>query len=259
MSCLGSARRCALGLLLCLCLTGCFPSGDGQLDEKKEPNFINGKNLVGQMDFQGAIDAYEKALEVNPHSASAHFELGWLYEEKVNDPAAAIYHYDRYLKFSSNPGNADVVRQRINNCKMELVKGVSAVGTATSPALREMDRIVAQNKDLQTQVADLQAQLAQAKTVVATRVQPVAPPAPVTHRQTESPRSEAQHPVAESARAPAAYHSTSNSKSRTHTIKSRETMASIARIYGVSVNALQAANPQVRPTHLIIGQNLIIP
>ena len=102
--------------------------GDSQLDEKKEANFIAGKNLVIQMDYQGAIDSFEKSLEVNPRSAAAHFELGWLYENKVSppDPAAAIYHYDRFLKYSTNPdkAEADLARQHITNCKLELAKTV---------------------------------------------------------------------------------------------------------------------------------------
>ena len=86
------ALSCAAGILLALMAGGCFPSGDSPLDEQKEPHFITGKNLATQMDFQGAIDAFEKALEVNPHSASAHFELAWLYENKaqVPDYAAAL-------------------------------------------------------------------------------------------------------------------------------------------------------------------------
>ena len=52
------------------------------------------------MDYQGAIQAFEESLEANPHSAAAHFELGWLYDEKESDPAAAIYHYQQYLKLS---------------------------------------------------------------------------------------------------------------------------------------------------------------
>jgi hypothetical protein len=30
------------------------------------------------MDYRGAIECFDEALVANPHSASAHFELGWL-------------------------------------------------------------------------------------------------------------------------------------------------------------------------------------
>ena len=49
----------------CLLVSGCFQDSESQLDERKEPNFISGMNLISAMDYQGAIDAFEKALEVN--------------------------------------------------------------------------------------------------------------------------------------------------------------------------------------------------
>src|ERR1700729_1261080 len=116
------AWSCATGILLALLAGGCFPSGDSPLDEQKEPHFLAGKNLATQMDYQGAIDSFEKALDVNPRSASAHFELACLYESKSQppDPAAAIYHYDRFLKLAPKSDMAEVVRTHINSCKMEL-------------------------------------------------------------------------------------------------------------------------------------------
>ncbi|MGO9002525.1 MAG: hypothetical protein ACLQHM_11200, partial [Limisphaerales bacterium] len=64
---------------LAVALSGCTPSGRSRLSEEKEPHFVLGKSRVNAMDFQGAIEAFEQSLEANPHSATAHFELGWLY------------------------------------------------------------------------------------------------------------------------------------------------------------------------------------
>lgn len=275
MTCFGWARRCAVGVVLCLSLSGCFQAGDSQGDEKKEPHYLSGKSLVEQMDWQGAIDEFEKALEVNPHSASAHFELAWLCEEKVNptDSAAAIYHYQQYLKLSPNPDKADLVKQHINTCKLELVKTMAAVGPLPSGAQRELERVVAENKSLQDQIGQLQAQITQLKSA-ATAAQAQAAQAqaqaaqfqaqvsssrPVIERRSiESPRMEATHSNAGVRREYTSTHSRGTS-SKTHVVRSRETMASIAREYGISLAALQSANPQVRPTHLIVGQALRIP
>ena len=254
MTLVGLARRCAIGIVLSLMLSGCFQDEDSQLDEKKEPNFISGMNLISAMDYQGAIDAFEKALEVNPRSASAHFELGWLYEEKAAepDPAAAIYHYDRYLKYSSKPDNADVVRQIINRCKLELARSVTTSGPLAPPAQRELDRVLGENKELQARMAAMQAQLDQAKGgVVARSVTQVVVPAPA-NRVPASNGGSAPHTEGGHVTAPAA-------KLRTHTVKAGETLAAIARNYGVSLSALTAANPQVKPTRLMVGQTLNIP
>ena len=111
-------------LWLGIALGGCLPSDQDQSDEEKEPHFVLGKSRVNAMDYQGAIEAFEESLEANPHSAAAHFELGWLYDEKESDPAAAIYHYQQYLKLCPNAGNAEVIKQHIDSCKQQLAADV---------------------------------------------------------------------------------------------------------------------------------------
>jgi LysM repeat protein len=248
-----AARRCACFFLLGLLLCGCSPVTESQSDETKDPHYIRGNNLVQQMDYQGAIEAFEQAVDANARSASAHFQLGWLFEEKAGDPAAAIYHYRRYLKLSASQDKADWVRQQINQCKIELAKTVAASGPLAPASQREMDRVVQENKDLQARVAALQSELDQARSAASARP-PVLPTAPHTvpnsvsapaaaARRDESPRTPAATPAAP----------------RTHTVKKGETPTGIARDYGISVNALMAANPKYRPNNLPAGATLSIP
>ncbi len=74
------------------------------------------------MDYAGAIESFEKALEVNPRSGAAHFELGWLFKDKDPNPAAAIYHYEQYLKLRPKADNAETIRQHIFGLKQDSVK-----------------------------------------------------------------------------------------------------------------------------------------
>src|SRR5437016_2523158 len=86
-------------LLLCACaLTGCLPSSQSQLDEEKEPHFLEGKSRLNARDYKGGLESFERALQVNPHSASAHFELAVLCEQNKQDYAAAIYHFEHFLE-----------------------------------------------------------------------------------------------------------------------------------------------------------------
>src|SRR5579862_1496047 len=112
--------RCLRVAAICVTLSGCGPSGAGPLDEEKEPHFLAGKNRISTLDFKGAVQCFEKALQVNPESAAAHFELAWIYDEKEVDPAAAIYHYDHYLRLRPGAQNADLAKQRITICKQAL-------------------------------------------------------------------------------------------------------------------------------------------
>ena len=145
---------CALAALLGVALCGCAP-GQGQTDEEKEPHFVLGQSRVNAMDYPGAIDAFEQSLEANPQSAAAHFELGCLYEDKVPDPAAAIYHYQKYLKLNPGAGNADVIRQRIGACKKQLATDVMGL-PSSSAAQQQLEKLAGQNRELQQQVDQLQ-------------------------------------------------------------------------------------------------------
>ena len=53
--------------------------------------------------------------------------------------------------------------------------------------------------------------------------------------------------------------SVSTSSSSSHTVKAGDTFSSISRKYGVSVSALIAANPTVKPTKIAVNQKLVIP
>ncbi|HEX4343844.1 MAG TPA: tetratricopeptide repeat protein, partial [Verrucomicrobiae bacterium] len=132
---------------LCLGLSGCFSSSRSQLDEEKEPYFLAGKSRETAMDFDGAIESYEKAVEVNPHNSAAHFELGFLYERNDNDCAAAIYHYDRFLALRPDSDNAEVIRQHILGCKQVLARTVS-LGPITEAQTHELNKVVEENKSL---------------------------------------------------------------------------------------------------------------
>src|SRR5208283_3116533 len=136
------------GVMLGLASSGCTPSGPGPLSEEKEPHFVLGKSRVNAMDYQGAIEAFTQSLEANPHSAAAHYELGWLYENKAADPAAAIYHYQAYLQFNPNADNAEVIRQRIYSCKQQLVADVQQ-SPSTPAAQQQLERLSEQNRQLQ--------------------------------------------------------------------------------------------------------------
>lgn len=243
------ARRCAIGFLLCLGLWGC---GDSAMDEEKEPHFIKGRNLVMQGDFEGAINAFDKALAINPRSASAHFELAVLYEshDKGNDPAAAIYHFERFLKIRPGSPRADLVRQEINACKMDLVKTISNPGPPVSTEQHDWSSMLAENRRLTAELAKYRA------------AYPAAPVAPVTNPPVIPVRQVSNQIPVEPARPatnPGPIVRGNPQSLKTYTIKSGDTPASIARRYGISTTALMAANPGVKATALQPGHTLNIP
>ncbi len=247
--------RNALSLLCGLALGGCLPSGSGPSDEQKEPHFMEGKRRVNALDFPGAIESFEKALEANPRSASAHFELGWLFDQKAAEPATAIYHYEKYLRLRPGADNSDTVKTRVLACKQELARTVS-LGPVTQTLQNEFDKLNEENKHLHDEVEQLRAY--RAAHPPAPPTPPIATPSPARTLQGSgggqpAPAGATASPAnASRPTAPAA-------AQRTHTIKPRETPTTIARMYGVKVDALMAANPRLDARRLQVGRSLNIP
>jgi LysM repeat protein len=243
--------RAVTAVLLLVSLNGCLPSNQGEMDEEKEPHFIAGRNSVNSMDYRGAIDEFEKTLEVNPHNGKAHFQLGWLYEEKEPDPATAIYHYERFLKLRPNSENAEVVRQRITNCKQDLAKTVLPL-PITPGMQRQIDQVLDENKRLREENEHWRAYAA-GRSQLSTNL-----PGPATVQIRTSSISPAPptNPVVTGGNfgtRPAV------ARSHVHIVQAGETAASIARKYGVKLDALLAANPGLEPKRMRVGQPLNVP
>jgi len=248
------SKFCA-GLLLaalCLGIAGCNPSGGGALGEEREPHFLSGRRRSEQADYAGAAESFEQALQNNPDSGAAHFELGLIFYDKLNDPAAAIYHFQRFLKLRPTSNKADSAKQFISVCKQELVKEVP-FNAVNQQMQRELERLTRENGEMRQQVEQLrivaaqQAAAASNTALAQSLIQPAPQPgaAPAARPQGASP---APRPAA-----------TAPSPARTHVVKSGETPSSIARQYGVSANALMAANPNLDARRMKIGQTLTIP
>jgi tetratricopeptide (TPR) repeat protein len=227
---------CVLAGSLCAVLAGCAP-GQERTSEEKEPHFVLGQSRVNAMDYQGAIEAFDESLEVNPHSAAAHFELGWLFEEKVPDPAAAIYHYQRYLKLNPNAENAALIRLHVDTCKQQLAADVLGL-PSTSAAQQQLEKLAEQNRELQDELNKWRAQTNA----------PLPAPAPVV--QSVPSRTAVANPTRAAVAAGTV---------RTHTVASGETAIGIARKFGVKLSALEAANPGMNPSRIQIGQVLNVP
>jgi LysM repeat protein len=242
-------------LLVVLCLAllaGCFPPPESKLDENKNPYFLEGKARVAARDYKGAIDAFEKALEVHPRSALAHFELGMLYEQHGDqterDYTYAMYHYQEVLRL--RPGGVyphDNAKVRIASCKQEIVKAESLAPVYYAME-RELNRLKQENQDLRAQMENSQSQTARLAQAVPTPA-PAPVPQPVTPQRMAYAGSASPGPEVRAA-APTY---------RQHVVKPNETVASIARSHSVRLESILAANPTLNPRRLQPGQTIKIP
>ncbi len=256
--------RAVFVALAAVVLSGCVPSAQSQSDEEKEPHFMAGKKRVSTLDFSGAIESFEKALEVNPRSAAAHFELACLFDsdKRETDPAAAIYHYQSYLKLRPEAGNAEVVKQRMMTCKQELARNVS-LGPLTERQQREFEQLSEENKKLNEQVRRLTEELEQWRVYAARLAATNQSAAAYQRPRPAAPVGGSPLPLASTNTVSLAAASRSTNSGfagpKTHTVKAGETPTVIARKYGIKVDTLLAANPKVDARKLKVGQSLVIP
>ena len=236
-------------------LNGCSSSDQSQLDEEKEPHYVLGQSRVNAMNYQGAVEAFEESLEANPHSAAAHYQLAILFDGKVSDPAAAIYHYQEYLKLVPNAGNADILRQRIFACKRQLAADVMDLPSAPA-AQQQLENLAEQNRQLQDEVnkwrADYASQLAAARTNAP-------PPGNVAGQPTTAKTAQNNSVTPSTASTARPARPATPARPRTHTVVAGETAVGIARKYGVTLSALKEANPDINPDRIRVGQVLNIP
>ena len=230
-------------LLFLPMLAGCLPDS-GPVDDEKDPHFQEGRNLVNSQDFSGAAEEFEKALQANPHSAAAHFELALLCERR-QDWAAAIYHYERVLALEPNSPHAQTARDRIRGCREALATAVFPLPNSQN-LQREVDQLTDENARLRQQMDSLRAQLAVRPTVAAA---PTPAPAVTPIRAAADPASGAAPPPAP---APGA-------RGKVYVVRAGDTIAAIARENGVKPNAVLAANPGVNPRRLRVGQTIRLP
>jgi LysM repeat protein len=228
--------------VLMFCTGGCFQA-ENHLDEEKDPHFQRGRNLASGQDFKDAALEFEKALENNPRSAAAHFELGWLYDTKLTNYAAAIYHYERHVELQPDSERAALVKERIRGCKQELANSEFPL-PHSQDFQREVDRLNAENTQLKQQLEAFKNKIASGAAVAPIPVAPV--------RYAETPAPVRPEPVRQTQPSTPAH-------SHMHIVQAHETITSIAAQHGVKPSAVLAANPGTDPRHLRIGQSLNLP
>jgi len=244
-------------MLVAICIIatgGCSPSDQSAADEEKEFHFEQGNNCFNSMDYPGAIEAFREALEVNPRSAQAHYRLAQLFDTKQPDPAAAIFHYQEYLRLSPQAENAAVIRERIGACKQQLAADVLTIPTAPA-AMRQIEFLTQTNNALKLQIAQLQGDKKSLNDYIASlqtaaKSNPAWSPGNVTPLPGDN---NPPNPPPSRNPPPPAY------QPRTYVVKASETLAAIARKNGVGLSALEAANPGVNPKKLRVGQTLNLP
>lgn len=262
-------------LLACGLLTGCDLWHRTNPDERREANFMAAYNYSLQGSYEEAAAAYYRALEANPNNATAHLDLGFLYQDKLHDYVLSIYHFRRCQQIKRRRHDRDAedptIENAVRQAQIQLaIQFASAFGHQQTQT--QVDDLKRRNAELEATIKELKMHLGQAaqnqetgngsaadpsagSPGVVSRPQPN-PVGAVTAKETKVPTT----PKDSGSRTPPTSRSESTATTpKVHVVKSGETLALIARKYGLNVQQLQSANRSVDPRRLKPGQSLVIP
>jgi tetratricopeptide (TPR) repeat protein len=241
-------------------LAGCTPAARHTGDEQQDPYFIAGKDRVSALDYKGAIEAFERALESNPRSVSAHYELAVLQEQHENDYAAAIHHYQKVLQLRPAGYPADNARLRLPVCRQELAK-TDSLATVNPAALRELERLREENQQLRQRVDWLQGRVAGAQSGAPTQAlaRGVEPASGVRVQARAAPAVPAGTNASSATSGVRLTPLPAPGAARTHVVKPGETPMSICRTHQLKLSAFLAANPGLDPKRMKPGQVVNLP
>ena len=104
---------------------------------------------AAQGDYLWAINLYEAALDGTPQSAEVHFKLALLYDDKLNDPVAALHHFKRYLVLNPEGAHAAEVKDFMHRDEVALGTSLSGDSVVTRT---EAARLRNENLNLHRQI-----------------------------------------------------------------------------------------------------------
>jgi len=144
------STRFAAALAVALLLTGCdqlFQNHARRSLETAEKKYADG-------DYQDAVQYYEDALDGTAATAEVHYKLALLFDDKLKNPLAAVYHFQRYLDLKPSGPHVKEARNFIQEDQLKLVATLSH-GALMSQ--EDAARLKNDNLLLRKQVAELRA------------------------------------------------------------------------------------------------------
>ncbi len=108
----------AVVLMVVVC-GGCRPGG--AVVGERNPYYLRGVQLRNDNRYEEAAAAFEKCLRLSPATAEADLQLGTLYDDHLDDPIRALYHYRAYLAKKPDAKNRELVKTWITRTERRLL------------------------------------------------------------------------------------------------------------------------------------------
>lgn len=185
--------------ILCVAAAVGFTGCERLFDKGAKQDVAAADKKVASGEMQSAIKLYESALDGTSKTAEVHYKLALIYADKLKSPLDALHHFERYLDLSPSGTYAKEARAYRKEGEQKLMASL----TKGSPVTQ--DEAVRLKND----------NLALRKALVELRAQKNATPPPTPRGMKKG--EQVQKPIPPG--------------TRTHTVQSGETLASIASKY----------------------------
>jgi tetratricopeptide (TPR) repeat protein len=237
-------RLVSLGVVLLALCAGCGRfSGDDTPRAKAAARIKDAEELNDAHDYQRAVETYEEALRLDPSHADAHFKAAVIYDKKLDQFLAAIYHYEIFLRLERDPEKAKLATDFMNNAQFQYVATLPQTRRLANP---DTTKLQVENDALHRQISELKTELIRVRSEKS-----AAPPSiPVARPKEKKP-------------VPAAPAVVKALPAKTYKVQKGDGLQTIARkVYGdpSKWTRILEANPQLQgPGDLHVGQVLKIP
>ena len=135
-ACAGIAvlRQFVGALLIALFLAGCAP------EAVKDPFFKKAERARNSGNYQSALSFYRRALYRHPNEPEIYIKIASLCDESLDDPVAALFYYDEYLKMVPvESANAESIKKLRDLVEQRLLRRAMK-NMPVSPELEKLRR-----------------------------------------------------------------------------------------------------------------------
>jgi tetratricopeptide (TPR) repeat protein len=143
----------ALGML-----AGC----DRLFEQKGEQALNMAREKEKEGDYQGAVQWYEASLDGTVRTAEAHYSMALIFDDKLDNPVAALDHFRRYIELS--PAGPHVADAR-SFADQDAFKLVNMLSKGNFMPQQDAARLKNQNFELQKELTDARKEIADIRTM----------------------------------------------------------------------------------------------
>ena len=144
-------------MLVLLPALALLPSCDRLFQQKGDDARNMAREKEKEGDYQSAIQWYEASLDGTPKTAEANYNMALIYDDKLENPVAALDHFRRYVELSPQGPHAKDARSCADQDEFKLVNTLSKGNFMPQ---QDAARLKNQNFDLQQQLTDARKQIA---------------------------------------------------------------------------------------------------